>query len=80
MAKTSHHSPLQDVEREALLAQLALARQALIKAQRGMRPRSGLSRSATAVIEEIDEFAFVLTGSTEFFHTDAHGTPPRQPG
>lgn len=80
MPKSSRESPLQDVEREALLAQLALARQALIKAQRGMRPRSGLSRSAAAVIEEIDEFAFVLTGSSEFFHTGPHGTPPRQSG
>ncbi|TYC66219.1 hypothetical protein FMN63_26175 [Stappia sp. BW2] len=77
MPKSSRHSPLQDTEREALLVQLALARQALIKAQRGMRPRSGLSRSAAAVIEEIDEFAFVLTGSSDFFHTGTHGTPPR---
>ena len=77
MPKSDRHSPLLDAEREALLVQLALARQALIKAQRGMRPRSGLSRSAAAVIEEIDEFAFVLTGTSDFFHTGAHGTPPR---
>jgi len=72
--------PSQDFDREALLDQLGRARQALLEAQRSMRPRSGLSRSATAVISEIDEFALVLTGAPDFFHVRAHGTPAGRSG
>ena len=69
-----------DFDREALLDQLGRTRQALLAAQRSMRPRSGLSRSATAIISEIDEFALVLTGAPDFFHARAHGTPARGSG
>lgn len=71
--------PSLDLDRETLLERLALARRALIDAQRGLRPRSGLARSAAAVISEIDEFAFVLTGAADYFHSRANGTPPRRP-
>lgn len=69
-----------DFDREALLGRLGDARAALIAAQRGMKPKSGLARSADAVIAEIDEFALVLTGSREHFHLKAHGTPPERGG
>ncbi|WP_269582230.1 hypothetical protein [Roseibium sp. Sym1] len=72
--------PSPDIDREVLLERLALARHALIDAQRGLRPKSGLARSAAAVIAEIDEFAFVLTGVEGHFHSRAHGTPPRRSG
>ena len=71
-------APLQDFDRESLLDQLGRARHALLAAQRCLRPRSGLSRSAAAVISEIDEFALILTGSADFFHARAHGTPARR--
>ncbi|MHA7772693.1 hypothetical protein [Roseibium sp. M-1] len=73
-------SPAKDFDRDALLEQLGRARQALLDAQRCMRPRSGLSRSASAIIAEIDEFAQVLTGTEDFFHARAHGTPARRSG
>jgi len=63
---------------QEVLARLGEARSALVQAQQAMRPRSGLARSANAVISEIDEFAFVVTGSLTYFHTSAHGTPPRR--
>ncbi|WP_434052006.1 MAG: hypothetical protein RDA78_22480 [Roseibium sp.] len=66
-----------EFDRDLLLGALAQARKALIEAQRAMRPKSGLSRSADAVISEIDEFAFVLTGDRSHFHASAHGSPPR---
>lgn len=61
-----------------VLAKLGEARAALVEAQQAFRPRSGLARSANAVISEIDEFAFVVTGSLTYFHASAHGTPPRR--
>ncbi|MCK7611545.1 hypothetical protein [Roseibium sediminicola] len=67
-----------DLDHETLLERLSLARHALVDAQRGLRPKSGLARSATAVIAEIDEFAFVLTGAENYFHSRPHGTPARQ--
>ncbi|WP_298815135.1 hypothetical protein [uncultured Roseibium sp.] len=70
-------SKANEIDREALLSALSVARASLIEAQRCMRPRSGLARSAKAVISEIDEFAFVLTGTENYFYTKAHGTPPR---
>jgi len=73
-------TPSQDFDREALLDQLGRARQALLAAQRSMRPRSGLARSVTAIISEIDEFALVLTGAPDFFHERAHGTPAGRSG
>jgi len=69
-----------DFDKETLLERLALARHALIDAQRGLRPKSGLARSAAAVVEEIDEFALVLTGSCDYFHARPHSTPPRHQG
>jgi len=67
-----------DFDRETLLERLSVARHALVDAQRGLRPKSGLARSASAVIAEIDEFAFVLTGAENYFHSRPHGTPPRR--
>jgi len=75
--KSTGHSR-RDVCCEHVLAKLGEARAALIAAQQTLRPRSGLARSASAVIAEIDEFAFVVTGSLTYFHSQAHGTPPRQ--
>jgi len=69
-----------DFDRDAVLAALRAARGALIEAKRCVRPKSGLSRSADAVISEIDEFAFVLTGTQDYFHLKAHGTPARGNG
>ena len=69
---------LKNINRDDILDALSRARASLIEAKRHMRPRSGLSRSAEAVIEEIDDFAFVLTGSREHFHLKAHGTPSRR--
>jgi len=37
-----------------------------------MRRKSGLSRSAEALICEIDEFALVLTGRRDYFHAGTH--------
>lgn len=68
------------LDHDTLLESLAQARRALIEAQRALRPRSGLARSAAAVISEIDEFAFVLTGRADYFHARPHGTPPRLSG
>ncbi len=65
-----------EFDKDVLLGALAQARKALVDAQRAMRPKSGLSRSADAVISEIDEFAFVLTGERSHFHASAHGSPP----
>lgn len=67
-----------DLDREEVLSALGHARRSLVEAQRCLRPRSGLSRSASAVISEIDEFAFVLTGAQDYFHLKAHGSPARQ--
>lgn len=64
-----------DFDRDGVLEALAHARKSLIEAQRAMRPKSGLARSAEAVISEIDEFAFVLTGDRQRFHASAHGSP-----
>ncbi|WP_299470638.1 hypothetical protein [uncultured Roseibium sp.] len=64
-----------EFNREDVLASLAEARKSLIEALRAMRPKSGLARSAGAVIDEIDEFAFVLTGDRAHFHANAHGSP-----
>lgn len=69
-----------DFDREGLLEVLGHARSALIEAQRIMKPKSGLARSADAVIAEIDEFALVLTGSRDHFYLKAHGTPPDRDG
>lgn len=68
-----------EFDREEVLSALSLARKSLVAVTQSMRPRSGLARSADAVISEIDEFALVLTGSREFFHLKGHGTPPRDP-
>jgi hypothetical protein len=80
LAETGRRPPSREFDNQQLLDRLALARHALVDAQRGLRPRSGLARSAAAVISEIDEFAFVLTGSSDYFHARAHGTPPRLSG
>ncbi|GAB4541572.1 MAG: hypothetical protein Tsb0019_41220 [Roseibium sp.] len=80
MADTGPRTPSREFDRQQLLDRLAVARHALVDAQRGMRPRSGLARTAAAVISEIDEFAFVLTGASDYFHARAHGTPPRLSG
>lgn len=78
---TERRSPVpKSFDRVRLLTVLAEARRELVAAQRAMRPKSGLSRSADAVISEIDEFAFVVTGDRETFHANAHGTPPAVPG
>lgn len=77
MSDRGRRTPSTDYDREQLLERLADARRALVDARRTLRPRSGLARSADAVISEIDEFAFVLTGAQDFFHLRAHGTPPR---
>ncbi|GAA0770231.1 hypothetical protein E1180_20245 [Roseibium denhamense] len=66
--------PPLDFDRGELLAALGAARETLISAQRGMRPKTGLFRAADAVIEEIDEFALVLTGARDHFHVKAHGS------
>lgn len=62
-----------------LLDALGTARLALVEAHQAMKPKSGLARSADAVISEIDEFALVLTGARDHFHLKAHGTP-KEPG
>lgn len=64
-----------EFDRDDVLASLAKARKSLIEALRAMRPKSGMARSAGAVIDEIDEFAFVLTGDRAHFHANAHGSP-----
>lgn len=64
-----------DFDRPKLLQALGTARASLIEAHRVMKPKSGLARSADAVVSEIDEFALVLTGSRDYFHLKAHGTP-----
>jgi hypothetical protein len=64
-----------DFDRDEVLLALGQARRSLVEVQRCLRPKSGLSRSANAVISEIDEFAFVLTGSQDYFHLKAHGSP-----
>ncbi len=68
-----------EFDRDDVLDALSHARKSLIEAQRAMRPKSGLARSADAVISEIDEFAFVLTGERTHFHAAAHGSPHRKP-
>ncbi|MCV0426464.1 MAG: hypothetical protein K5905_13405 [Roseibium sp.] len=78
MSRGHRSRDLKDINRTDVLAALSQARTSLIEAKRHMRPRSGLSRSAEAVIAEIDDFAFVLTGSREHFHLKAHGTPARR--
>ncbi|MBO6891511.1 MAG: hypothetical protein JJ866_06180 [Roseibium sp.] len=67
-----------DFDQEEVLAALGRARRCLVEVQSSLRPRSGLSRSAGAVIAEIDEFAFVLTGQLNYFHLKAHGSPARR--
>ncbi|POF29349.1 hypothetical protein [Roseibium marinum] len=76
-AGSSSQSP-NDFDRATVLAALGEARLSLIAAKRRMRPKSGLSRSADALICEIDEFALILTGAQDYFHLKAHGTPARQ--
>jgi len=66
-----------DFDKTQVLDRLGEARQTLVSARRGMRPKSGLARAADAVI---DEFALVLTGSRDHFHLKAHGTPPNSSG
>ncbi|MES0882194.1 hypothetical protein [Roseibium sp. SCP14] len=77
MGASRRSRELKDIERQEVLLALSVARAALIEARRNMRPRSGLSRSAEAVISEIDDFVYVLTGTTDHFHLKAHGTPAR---
>ncbi|MES0808756.1 hypothetical protein ABLO27_04680 [Roseibium sp. SCPC15] len=77
MAGSRRTRELKDIDRQEVLQALAQARSSLIEARRCMRPRSGLSRSAEAVISEIDDFAYVLTGTRDHFHLKAHGTPAR---
>lgn len=77
MAAERRSKAPREFDKDQLLGGLAQARKALVDAQRAMRPKSGLSRSADAVISEIDEFAFVLTGERNHFHARAHGSPPR---
>lgn len=77
MAAERRSSGPKEFDKDVLLGALAQARKSLVDAQRAMRPKSGLSRSADAVISEIDEFAFVLTGERSYFHARAHGSPPR---
>lgn len=64
-----------EFDRDGLLEALSQARKTVIAAQRAMRPKSGLARSAEAVIAEIDELAFLLTGERAHFHARAHGSP-----
>ncbi|MEP2706472.1 MAG: hypothetical protein ABJQ71_05715 [Roseibium sp.] len=64
-----------DFNRQKLLTTLSQARCALVEAHAIMKPKSGLARSADAVISEIDEFALVMTGARDHFHLKAHGTP-----
>ncbi|MEM9633761.1 MAG: hypothetical protein AAGA50_20685 [Pseudomonadota bacterium] len=78
MTASRRSRELKDIDRQEVLHALSLARASLIEARRSMRPRSGLSRSAEAVISEIDDFAYVLTGTRDHFHLKAHGTPARK--
>ncbi|MEP3047352.1 MAG: hypothetical protein ABJL55_10435 [Roseibium sp.] len=73
-AESRSRTPL-DFDRSKLLDALEHARASLIDAHRTMKPKTGLARSADAVISEIDEFALVMTGSRDYFHLKAHGTP-----
>ncbi|MBN9670439.1 hypothetical protein [Roseibium aggregatum] len=69
--------PLADFDRDGVLSALGEARSILVLARKSLRPRSGLSRSAEAVIAEIDEFALILTGARDYFHLKGHSTPAR---
>ncbi|WP_299813583.1 hypothetical protein [uncultured Roseibium sp.] len=75
---TGRSRPPNDFDRATVLEVLGEARGTLVEAKRCLRPRSGLSRSADALICEIDEFALVLTGAEDYFHLKAHGTPTRR--
>ncbi|TYC50380.1 hypothetical protein FMN50_23185 [Rhodobacterales bacterium] len=70
---------LKDRDSADVLSALGDARKCLVMVKKAMKPRSGLARSADAVISEIDEFAFVLTGVSDYFHLKGHGTPARDP-
>ncbi|WP_428646596.1 hypothetical protein [Roseibium sp.] len=80
MSPIRRSPPSKVFDKEAVLSVLGDARRSLIEARQQMRPKSGLSRSADALICEIDEFAHVLTGSEDYFHLKAHGTPARGHG
>ncbi|WP_305985500.1 hypothetical protein [Roseibium sp. MMSF_3544] len=67
-----------EFDRETVLNALSHARKSLVEAKRAMRPKSGLARTAEAVILEIDEFAYVLTGDRTHFHASPHGSPARK--
>ena len=51
---------------------------ALVRAQAGMRPKSGLYRGADALIAEIDEMALILTGDRTHFYTSGHAEQMRK--
>ena len=78
MSAVRRSQSLNDADKEGVLSVLGEARRSLIAARQQMRPKSGLSRSADALICEIDEFAHVLTGAEDYFHLKAHGTPARR--
>jgi hypothetical protein len=66
-----------DFDSDALLAALKACRGQVVEARRSMRPNSGLTRCADALIGEIDELALVLTGRRDFFHAPGHAAQMR---
>ena len=60
------------IDPEGLLEKMGEARKTLIAAQSGMRRGSGLYRCMDAVLDEIDELAFVMTGEREYYWRKPH--------
>lgn len=64
-----------EAEQAALLGTLAEARRALVRAAEGLPRRSVARAGADQVVANIDELAFLLTGSREHFWEPQHATP-----
>ncbi|MFN3686712.1 hypothetical protein [Salinarimonas sp.] len=64
-----------EAEQARLIESLAQARNALVRAAEAM-PRRSLARAgADQIVANIDELAFLLTGSRERFWEPPHATP-----
>ncbi len=62
-------------EREAALSELKRFRRFMAELSSNHTRRSGLRRSLDAVIDELDELGFVLTGNREALLDPVHRTP-----
>lgn len=62
-------------EAKALVAELRSFRKRLAETSSNHTRRSGLRRSLDAVIDELDELGFVLTGDREALLDRLHSTP-----